>query len=247
MNPAKLPLIAAGMLIATLAHAQIDVPVSNVSLEFPGVSAVTLHIGSTTENVLPTPFQIAGLSAQSRAWFCMDPLQRIYYGGGYGATVIHYASTNPSDFDIWNPGSPGLTTARVQNLADLFNAHFPPLADDALTSGALQLAVWEITNEFSINAFDLTTGAFTATNNATMISLAQSFLNSLTLPSVQGKGNIAGLSFLIDGTLDPGGTLVQDLVGWHATPVPEPSTYGIAGAFGLVCVAALRRRRRARA
>ena len=235
------------MLISTLVHAQVDVPVSSVSLEFPGASTVALHIGGTNETVIPTPFQIAGLEGQSRAWFCMDPLQRIYYGGGMGATVIHYASTNPTDFDIWNPSSPGLTAARVQNLADLFNAHFPPLADNALTSGALQLAVWEIANEFSGNSFDLTTGAFTATDNAAMITLAQSFLSSLSLPGVQGLGNVAGLSFLIDGTLNPGGDLVQDLVGWHATPVPEPSTYGIAGAFGLVCVAALRRRRRARA
>ena len=238
-----------GLLLGSVARAQIDVPVSTVSLEFPGVTSVTLTIGGSSETVLPTPFLIAGMESHSRSWLCMDPLQRIYTNqSGLGATVIHYASTNPTDFDLWNPSSPGLTVARVQNLADLFQAHSPLLADDALTSGALQLAVWEIANEFSGNPFDLTTGAFTASNNSAMITLAQSFLDSLNTVGVQGRGNVAGLSFLIDGTLNPGGTLVQDLVGWDPTtvaitPVPEPSTYGIAAALGLAGVAALRRRR----
>jgi hypothetical protein len=243
MNLSKILLIATGLLAGASAHAQLNIPVSSVSLEFPSISAVTISPGGAAENVLPTPFVLSGLLAQSKEWFCMDPLQRIYYNGSGlpAGSQLNYASTNPANFDLWAPGAPGLTTARIQDLADLFTAYWPT-ANTELIGGALQIAVWEVTNEFNGNAFNLSNGQFTATNNTALVNEAQLMLNSLSSAAVHNQGNIAGLHFLIDGTtsLDGTTTFVQDLVGF--TPVPESSTYGIAAVIGLCSIVALRRR-----
>ena len=243
MKILQVRLIALCLLAGASARAQLNVPVASVGLEYPGISAVTISTGGSAENVLPTPFLLSGLVTQSKAWFCMDPLQRIYYdGSGLPAgSQLNYASTNPSDFDKWTPAAPGLTPARVQDLADLFTAYWPSFNNE-LIGGALQLAVWEITNEFNGNPFDLSGGQFLGYNNTALVNEAQLMLNSLSTVAVQGRGNIAGLSFLIDGTtsIDGTTTFVQDLVGF--TPVPEPSTYGIAACIGLGAIVALRRR-----
>lgn len=236
--------VAACVLLGTSAYAQLDIPVSSVSLEYPGIGAVTIRPGATVENVLPTPFLLSGLESRSRAWFCMDPLQRIYYNasGLPAGSQIHYASFLPSDFDLWAPGAPGLTSSRVQDLADLFYAWWPSF-NNPLVGAGLQIAIWEIANEFNGNPYDLSTGQFIAYNNAAYVNEAQLMLNSLSLGSVHGHGNVAGLSFLIDGTtpINNQVAFVQDLVGYN--PIPEPSSYGIAGAMGLGLIVAWRRRR----
>ncbi|MEO6873296.1 MAG: PEP-CTERM sorting domain-containing protein [Opitutaceae bacterium] len=243
--------LAASLALCGSAYSQLNVPVSSVSLEFPGAAAVTLKAGASVENVIPTPFLIAGQEAKSSAWMCMDPLQRIYYNGSGlpAGSSINYPSSNPADFDLWAPGAPGLSPQRMQDLADLFTAYFPIFNTQA-GAGALQLAVWEITNEFDGNGYNLSTGQFMAYNNASLVTAAQGMLDSLSLASIHNQGYLGGVSLLIDGNISINGdyTLVQDLVGFNPpqlgfTPVPEPSTYGICGALGLGIVAALRRRR----
>ena len=244
MKTAKTLCIVAGLLLGASAYAQLDVPVSSVSLQYPGIPAVTISPGGNVENVLPTPFLLSGLENESKAWFCMDPLQRIYYNasGLPAGSQIHYASFNPSDFDKWTPLAPGLTSARVQDLADLFTTYWPSF-NNQLIGGGLQIAVWEITNEFDGNPYNLSTGQFLGYNNAAFVNEAQFMLDSLSLASIHGQGNVASLSFLIDGTTSINGTptFVQDLVGFN--PVPEPFSYGFAGAVGLGLIVAWRRRR----
>jgi hypothetical protein len=240
---------------AASSHAQIFIPVSNVGLAFPAVVPVTLKVGlvgTVTEDVLPTPFLLTGFSAQSLTWFCMDPLQRIYYNGSglpAGSNLV-YDSNNPANFDLWAPGAPGLTTSRIQDLADLFTAYIPTISNQ-LVAGALQLAIWEITNEFNGNPYDLATGQMQVLayggnpDSASMIATAQGMLNSLSAPSIHNHGDTAELSFLIDGTFAAGRDqpqLVQDLVGFR--PVPEPATYGAMGVGLLGVAVALRRRSR---
>src|ERR1051325_5479654 len=110
---------------AAVCRAQLEIPLSNVTLAYPSISAVTIQLGGTTRTGLPTPFIIpAGVVPYSLLWFCMDPLQTIYYSGS-GEPIgskLKYASTNPSDFDKWTPSAPGLNAARIQDLADLFPA-----------------------------------------------------------------------------------------------------------------------------
>src|ERR1019366_10369425 len=245
MKTAKILCIVAPLLFGTSAYAQLDVPVSSVSLEYPGIGAGTINPGGNVENVLPTPFLLSGLESKSVAWFCMDPLQRIYYNasGLPAGTLIHYASFNPSDFDKWTPLAPGLTPSRVQDIADLLSEYWASF-NNPLVGAGLQIAIWEIANEFDGNSYDLATGQFTAYNNAAYVSEAQLMLNSLSLASVHGHGDVGELSFLIDGTTTINGnlTLVQDLVGFNPTPVPEPSTYGLVATLGLGLIATWRRR-----
>jgi len=179
---------------------------------------------------LPTPFIISdNLVPYSLLWFCIDPLQTIYYSGS-GEPIgskLKYASTNPSDFDKWTPAAPGLSAERVQDLADLFSA-YAPTRTNQLLGGALQLAIWEIVNEFDGNAFSLSSGQMRVSGNATLVTTAQNMLDSLSTAAVHNHGNTAFVDFLIDGTYKPANRdtiLVQDLIGY--TPVPESSSFAV--------------------
>ncbi|HEX2853634.1 MAG TPA: hypothetical protein VHO24_10370 [Opitutaceae bacterium] len=184
----------------------------------------------------------------------MDPLQTIYYSGSGKppGSKLGYASEDASDFDKWTPLAPGLSSARQQNLADLFRAFAPSTTNQTL-SGALQIAIWEIVNEFDANPFSLTGGQMRASSgNASLILTAQSMLDSLDDFGIRNAGNIAALDFLVDGTYWTGAgdtVLVQDLVGFSesafgVTPVPESGSFavGIAALSLLLIGAKLRQR-----
>jgi hypothetical protein len=223
--------------------AQLVVPVSGVNLAYPGISGVTVQLGGSSRSGLPTPFTIQGAIPSGVLWFCMDPLQTIYYSGSGlpAGSTLNYASSNPSDFDKWTPAAPGLSLARRQNLADLFTA-FAPVQGNPSLGGALQIAIWEIVNEFDANPFSLTAGQMRVTGNASLLLSAQNMLDSLDDVGVANHGNIAGLNFLIDGSYHS--TLVQDLVSY--TPVPEPATYGIGAALLLMGIIRRRTTQKAR-
>lgn len=245
MNFSKILLFSA-LSAALTAHAQLNIPLSDVGLAYPAIPAVTLQLGATSRTVLPTPFVLHGVVPSSLLWFCMDPLQTIYYSGSGqpAGSSLNYASTNPADFDKWTPAAPGLSAARRQNLADLFAA-FAPTQTNQTTGGALQIAVWEIVNEFDGNSFNLSSGQMMVSGNATLILAAQNMLNSLYTAGVQNRGDVHFLDYLIDGSFTPNRSstvLVQDLVGY--TPVPEPSTYGLGAAGLLMVIVGLKRRRK---
>jgi hypothetical protein len=227
--------LAIGLALTGSARAQLNIPLVDVDLAFPSISAVTINLGGTARTGLPTPFVIDGLVSDSVAWFCLDPLQTIYYSGSGkppGAS-LQYASTDPLGFDKWTPLAPGLSNARLQNLADLFNA-YAPTTTNQLVGGALQIAIWEIVNEFSVNSFNLATGQMKVTGGATLIAAAQSMLDRLDDVGVQNQGYIGNLEYLIDGSFNTGSSvvLVQDLVG-YVTPVPESGSFAL-GAGGLL-------------
>jgi hypothetical protein len=233
--------LAASFFSLATAKGQLVVPVTNVNLAYPAISGVTIQLGASSRSGLPTPFTIQGAIPTGVLWFCMDPLQTIYYSGSglpVGST-LNYASGNPSDFDKWTPAAPGLSSARRQNLADLFTA-FAPVQGNQSLGGALQIAIWEIVNEFDVNPFSLTNGQMRVAGNASLLLAAQGMLDSLDDVGIANHGNVAGLNFLIDGSYHS--TLVQDLVSY--TPVPEPSTYGIGAAVLLVAAVSRRAAKR---
>ena len=126
----------------------------------------------------------------------------------------------------------GLSAARIQNLADLFTA-YAPTRTNQLIGGALQIAIWEIVNEFDGNPFSLSSGQMRTTSaDALMLTTAQNMLNSLGTPAVANHGNTAFLDYMIDGTYKSAGhdtVLVQDLVGFTAVPESSSFALGIAG------------------
>lgn len=249
MNRASIFFLSTALLLAAPARAQLNIPLVDVGLAYPSISAVTIQLGGTNRTGLPTPFVIDGLVSDSLLWFCLDPLQTIYYrGSGKPAgSSLRYASDNPLDFDKWTPLAPGLSAARLQNLADLFKA-FAPTTTNQLRGGALQIAIWEIVSEFDATPFSLTAGQMRTSGNATLIATAQAMLDSLDDVGVRNFGNTANLDFLIDGTFrsSSGGTtvLVQDLVG-YSTPVPESGSFAF-GAVALLLPAVWLKARRAR-
>jgi hypothetical protein len=245
-------LVACALSLAHEARAQIHIALPNVVLANPSLPAVNVSLNGSSRSGLPTPFLLTDISLPSSAqWFCMDPRQTMLHSGSGepAGNSLNYVSTNPANFDLWGANAPGLSTARKQNLADLFQAYLPA-ANSSLNLGAIQLAVWEIANESNSNAFGLGSGflqvtSFDGPGANGMITLANSLLASLNTAAVVNRGNTASLDFLIDGSYHRNGSnetvLVQDLVGF--TPVPEPATYGIAASGLLVGILALRRSR----
>lgn len=259
--PRSLLLLALSFSGAFTAHAQLNIPLSTVTRAYPTLDRVTLTLSGTSKVARPTPLVInSGALALTAGWFCLDPLQTILFSptNEPAGNSLVFASTNPAHFDKWSAAAPGLTTSRIQTLADLFQAYAPSgAAASALLAGALQLAIWEIANEPVGNVFSLTgagslsVAAYQGSSDAaTMINLANTMLSSLATTGIKNVGNVAGLDFLIDGTYRRNGTtttvLVQDLVGFAPVlPIPEPSTYAL-GAVGLLfAVIAHRRLRRA--
>src|SRR4051812_48534974 len=84
MNRFKIVLTSLGLAFFAGANgrAQLQISLTNVGLAYPSISAVTIQLGGTTRSGLPTPFIIpAGVVPDSLLWFCIDPLQTIYYSG----------------------------------------------------------------------------------------------------------------------------------------------------------------------
>jgi hypothetical protein len=254
VNLSKIIPVSLVLVVAGSVHAQLDIQLKDVGLAYPSISAVNIQLGGTTRTGLPTPFVLDDLVSDSLLWFCLDPLQTIYYSGSGRppGSKLRYESEDPLAFDKWTPLAPGLSNARLQNLADLFHA-FTPTATNAVAGGALQIAIWEVVNEFDGSSFSLSGGQMRASSaNTTLILTAQGMLDSLDDFGVRNLGDTGSLAFLIDGSYSTGpgsSVLVQDLVGFgnpvfEATAVPESGTFalGIAGLFLSLIAWKLRRR-----
>jgi len=247
MKKSKFLLVSSALLFASFARAQLNIPVADIHLAYPSISSVDIELGTTTRNgVIPTPFTISyALVEDSLYWFCLDPLQTIYYAGSGlpAGSKLHYDSSNPSHFDKWTSGAPGLNATRIQDLADLFTA-YAPVINNQLLAGALQVAIWEIANEFDGYGYNVGSGkmevhANNAADNA-LITAAQNMLNSLNTAPIQNHGDINRLAYLIDGSYTANNcdfVKVQDLLGWtppeFAPPIPESGSFA-AGAMAVL-------------
>ena len=142
---------------------------------------------------------------------------------------IFHTLTSPSSYTLQSASTfysadPGKATA----LSHLASNYLSSVAD-ATTSGAFQLAVWEIVNEASGGSYSLGAGNFRATSgNTAAVTTANTWLNNLSGPVTMTASVWATGSS-------------QDLAVF--APVPEPGTYAmILSGLGLMGFVARRRK-----
>lgn len=163
--------------------------------------------------------------------FCVEPREFIYQGQS-----VTYAMSPLADAAMSSIG--GIGAVKADQIAELFGRFQSNLAAPMsnVQASALQIAVWEITREFSTNALNVSTGnVFYDTGSDSpsgAISLAQTYLSA-----INGSGPRAqGLRAL---TVDGG----QDLLVQVVSAAPEPATWlMMIGGFGMIGAAARRRR-----
>ncbi len=116
-----------------------------------------------------------------------------------------------------------ISAAAAADLGRLYTNHHAAIDSkysSATNESAFQLAVWEIVNEQSGGAYDLSEGAFHA--SGTGDSLAQQWLNELSIASASDY--VANI-WTVQSMLTTGKGHAQDVVVF--APVPEPQTYAM--------------------
>ncbi len=101
MSMSKFLFLSLGLLCATTSHAQLDIPIDDISRAFPSMPSLTIQLGSVTRTGRPTPFFIDDYLRDGLLWFCLDPRVSITkvaanpFGRRSSMTArIHRISTN---------------------------------------------------------------------------------------------------------------------------------------------------------
>lgn len=185
----------------------------------PGTS-VTLHSAT-----------VGGTTSTSASSFTMDPTD----GDDFIAFCLDLGQViaEPVTYAVKSLSETGFGATAINAIDRLFTAHYGSLGTDATNNAAFQLALWEIIDEGDSNAYDVTSGDFSATSsNGAALNLANSFLGNLGSETGGYK-----ITFYESGTS-------QDLVG--ASPVPLPAGFALMlTAFGGLSVARRRKAKKA--
>jgi len=212
----KLPL-AAGAATLLLSVQALALPLVVSGFEYPS-SPTTARIQNNSPasnaNVYAGGF-LTDAGGNSFTSWCVD----IFQSTNFGVTVNDYSLTD---------GASALGAARSDALGRLAT-HALALVTDAASSGAFQLAIWEIVNETSGNPYNLSSGNFTASSVSNgSLAIAQGWLNNL------GSLNEYIVSVWQSGTR-------QDLARFDRVTVPEAGSLTLLG-LGLLAARLARRR-----
>ncbi|MEZ5565678.1 MAG: PEP-CTERM sorting domain-containing protein [Gammaproteobacteria bacterium] len=207
--------VAAGLLLSAQAMA---LPVVVTGFEYPS-NPTTVRI----QNVSPAASAhvyaggfLTEAGGNSFTSWCVDIFQQT----NFGQTVNNYTQTS---------GLAALGAAKTQALGQLATQAYSQIVN-AATSGAFQIAIWEILNETAGNAYNLASGNFKGTNGTNgSIALAQSWLNNL------GGPNHYAISVWQSPTR-------QDLAVFSRVTVPEAGSLTMLGLGLLIAGFAVRRR-----
>lgn len=212
-------MIAAGLVLSALfATPSMALPLVVTGFEYPS-SPTTVRINnvSPSENshVYAGGFLTSAGGDSFTSW-CIDIFQRT----NFGATVNDYSQTS---------ALAALGAAKTQALGQLATQAYSQITN-AATSGAFQIAIWEILNETAGNLYNLASGNFSVSNGTNgSIALAQTWLNNLGGPN----------NYVIDVWQSRSH---QDLAVFRRVTVPEAGSLTILGLGLMVAGFAVRRR-----
>ena len=105
------------------------------------------------------------------------------------------ANTNYT-YNVVSPAAHGFTSNQETLLARLWATQFDNI-DTVNESAAFQVAVWEITYDTNLN---LSTGSFKLNDNATIRTLAQGWIDTISSPSFSYNGILPTLFVLESST-----------------------------------------------
>ena len=188
--------------------------VSSFTIKYGSDPSVNGNAGQFTWTVNSSTSSLYDTGDTILAW-CAEIFQTVTQGLSYTYNVFA---------DVGSYTFPDTGEALVVgNLIKLFNNHYKSVTN-ALTSSAMQLAIWEIIHESTGTAYDVKSGTFSVTGNNTARNLANDWLNGLDTDPKQGTYKL--VAFQSD--------TAQDLISISEVPLPGAalmflSALGIGG------------------
>lgn len=217
--------LALGLALASGAQATTISMSSFSSTNTRTAEIATINGGGHNGAVYAGGFNALLEGSQAFITYCVDTAQSFNWGQVFNVTSV--------------AASDKFGATKALAMGQLYSQHFGNISN-ANESAAFQLALWEIVNEASSNAFSLSAGIFKATPwNAAVTSLASNWLNTLS-----GTGDSYDLIVWTNPNYQDQ-VMATSSVKPSSTTVPEPKTLALvlAGFIAMSSVSAARRRK----